>query len=121
MNIGGEVEEDYEGIPDHGDEHTDIVLVVELAYAYVEEDAVMVELVDAALAFVAVPHADPFEGTAGVVLTDVLFCVEGGRGAVGVVTGGVVDEDEVVAEKGEEELVVGLVGPDEGDEDEQVV
>ena len=66
----GEVEADDEGVPEEGGQQEDVVFVIELADADVQQDAVVIEFMDAALAFVAVPHSVPLQHAAGLLHAD---------------------------------------------------
>jgi hypothetical protein len=96
------------------------VFVVELSDANVQEHAVVVEFVDAALAFIAVAHADPFVHLARLLLADALGGGGLGRVAMARVAGGVVAQNQPVEHHRQKQFEVREVDGDEGRGEEQV-
>ena len=88
--------------------------MVELADADVQQDAVVIKFMDAALAFVAVPHSVPLQHATGLLHADEFLMIVMGCEAVLGEAGGVVDQHQVVQQQGQDELVMRLVSGDEG-------
>ena len=114
FHLWGEVDADDDGVPEEGGQQKDVVFMVELADADVQKDAVVIEFMDAALAFVAVSHSVPLQHAAGLLHADELIVVVRGGEAVLGEAGGVVGQYQVVQQQGQDELVVRLVSGDEG-------